>query len=51
MEKVGDYLKEDLAKPGYKSTHESTKRWSGVATGYPLVRLKVLRVFLPWGGS
>ncbi len=26
MEKVGNYLKEDLAKPGYKSKHESTKR-------------------------
>ncbi len=27
MEKVGNYLKKDLAKPGYKSKHESTKRW------------------------
>jgi len=27
VEKVGNYLKEDLAKPGYKSKHESTKRW------------------------
>jgi hypothetical protein len=26
VEKVGNYLKEDLAKPGYKSKHESTKR-------------------------
>ncbi len=26
MEKVGNSLKEDLAKPGYKSKHESTKR-------------------------
>jgi hypothetical protein len=25
VEKVGNYLKEDLAKPGYKSKHESTK--------------------------
>jgi hypothetical protein len=24
VEKVGNYLKEDLAKPGYKSKHEST---------------------------
>jgi hypothetical protein len=24
---VGNYLKEDLAKLGYKSKHESTKRW------------------------
>jgi hypothetical protein len=30
VEKVGNYLKKDLAKPGYKSKHESTKRW-GVA--------------------
>ncbi len=27
MEKVGNYLKEYLAKPGYKSKHGSTKRW------------------------
>jgi len=27
VEKVGNYLKKDLAKPGYKSKHESTKRW------------------------
>ncbi len=27
MEKMGNYLKEDLAKPGYKFKHESTKRW------------------------
>jgi len=26
VEKVGNSLKEDLAKPGYKSKHESTKR-------------------------
>jgi hypothetical protein len=26
VEKVGNYLKEDLAKPCYKSKHESTKR-------------------------
>jgi hypothetical protein len=26
VEKVGNYLKEDLAKPGYKSKHENTKR-------------------------
>jgi hypothetical protein len=25
VEKVGNYLKEDLAKHGYKSKHESTK--------------------------
>ncbi len=38
MEKVGNYLKKDLAKPGYKSKHESTGGgWSGVVTGYPLV--------------
>ncbi len=27
VEKVGNYLKEYLAKPGYKSKHGSTKRW------------------------
>jgi hypothetical protein len=27
MEKVGNYLKEYLAKPGYKSKHGSTKCW------------------------
>jgi len=27
VEKVGNYLKTDIAKPGYKSKHESTKRW------------------------
>jgi hypothetical protein len=27
VEKVGNYLKKDLAKPGYKSKQESTKRW------------------------
>jgi hypothetical protein len=26
VEKVGNSLKEDLAKPGYKSKHENTKR-------------------------
>jgi hypothetical protein len=26
VEKMGNSLKEDLAKPGYKSKHESTKR-------------------------
>jgi hypothetical protein len=26
VEKVGNSLKEDLAKPGYKSKHESSKR-------------------------
>jgi hypothetical protein len=26
VENVGNYLKEDLAKPGYKSKHGSTKR-------------------------
>jgi hypothetical protein len=33
VEKVGNYLKEDLAKPSYKSKHESTKRFevAGVA--------------------
>ncbi len=36
MEKVGNSLKEDLAKPGYKSKHESTKRsgWVPVAEGH-----------------
>jgi hypothetical protein len=27
VEKVGNSLKEDLAKLGYKSKHGSTKRW------------------------
>ncbi len=36
MEKVGNYLKKDLAKPGYKAQSVGGG-WSGVVTGYPLV--------------
>jgi len=52
VEKVGNYLKEDLAKPGYKSKHESTKRWGWLewrSHGLPTSSLNVMNPnFFPY---
>jgi len=45
VEKVGNYLKKDLAKPGYKAQSVGGG-WSGVVTGYPLVLIHYVRPFV-----